>query len=131
MTAPPVRGPLDSVRTLGSTLVALLRVRVELIAIELKEEAERRKRLAMRALVAVLFLACGLLFAAFFVVAFFWDTYRLAAIAGVTLVYLGVGAWAILSCRSILSAGPPAFAATLQEFENDLDMLQGRDEQSR
>lgn len=131
MTAPPSRGPVESVRTLGATLVALLRVRVELIAIELREEVERRKHLLMLALLAALFLACALMLLAFFVVVFFWDTYRLTAIACVTLIYLGVGGWAFLRFRSFLAESPPAFAATLKEFENDLDMLQGRDEQAR
>jgi uncharacterized membrane protein YqjE len=128
VTAPPAKGPLESARALGATLVALLRVRVELVAIELKEEAERRKRLLVLALLAALFLSYGLLLVAFFVVVFFWDTYRLPAIAGVTLVYLGIGGWAFLRFRSFLADSPPAFSATLKEFENDLDMLQGRDE---
>jgi uncharacterized membrane protein YqjE len=113
---------------MGATLLALLRVRVELVGVELKEEAERRKHMLVLALVAAFFLASGLLLAAFLVVVLFWDSYRLPAIAGVTLVYSGIGAWAFLRFRNILANSPPAFSATLKEFRKDLDFLQGHDE---
>jgi uncharacterized membrane protein YqjE len=128
MPAPQATGPLDSARTLGASLLALLRVRVELAATELKEGAERSKRQFIRALVAATFLAASLLLAAFLVVVLFWDTHRVAAIASVTLIYFAIGAWAFLRFRDVATNSPPAFAATLEEFEKDLDMLRGRDE---
>jgi len=58
----------------------------------------------------------------------FWDSHRLSAIAVVTLAYFAIGATAFVRFREILVKGPPAFSATLREFENDLDMLRGADE---
>ena len=121
-------GPKDSLRALGASLLALLRVRVELAAVELKEGAERSKRQFVLALVAATFLASSLPLAAFFVVVLFWDTYRLAAIAGVTLAYFAIGLWAFLNFRSTAANSPPPFSATLEEFQKDLDMLRGPDE---
>ena len=130
MQAPQESGPLGSARAAGGTLLALLRVRAELIALELKEQTDRGKRLLVLAVVAAAFLFAGLLLAALFVVVLFWDTWRLQAMAAVTLAYAGIGAWAGLRIRAILASSPPAFAATLQEFENDLALLKGRDEQA-
>lgn len=128
MDKPPGEaGPLGSARALGASLLALLGTRVELAAIELKEETERRKRLAVLALVAVLFLGAGLLLLAFLLVVLYWDTHRLPAIAGVTLLYTAIGAWAFLRFRAILRDSPPPFSATLDEFKRDLDMVRGHD----
>ena len=84
----------------------------------------------MLAFVAAAFLFAGLLLVAFFVVAVFWDTWRLQAIAAVTLGIfrdrrMGLAAHPRAPCDS-----PPAFSATLQEFENDIAMLKGRDERA-
>jgi uncharacterized membrane protein YqjE len=127
-SAPREPGLAGSLRDLGGTLLALIRTRVELIATELAEEKERRKEMLILAVVAALFLALGLLLLAFFVVVVFWDSYRLAATAGVTLLYLGIGAWALSRLRTLARDSPPTFAATLAEFENDAELLRGRRE---
>jgi len=127
-SASQATGPVGSARALGATLLALLRVRVELVAVELKEEAERRKRMVMLGFVAVLFLTLSLLLVAFLVVVLFWDTYRMAAISGVTLVYVAIGAWALLRFREAVRDSPPPFSASLEEFQKDLDLLRGRDD---
>jgi len=121
-------GPLGSVRAMGASLVALLGTRVELAAIELKEESERRKRLLVLALVAVLFLGAGLAALAVLVVVLFWESARVSAIAGVCIVYTAIGAWALARFRAILRDSPPPFSATLAEFRKDLDMVRGSDE---
>ena len=128
MTAPPAKGPVASARALGATLLALLRVRAELFALEWNEEAERRKRLVVLTFVAVLFLVPGLLLGAMFFVVLLWDSYRLHAVAGFTLAYLGVGIWAFMRLRGILRDSPAPFSATLKEFEDDLAMLRDGDE---
>lgn len=127
-SASQATGPVESARALGASLLALLRVRVELAGIELKEEAERRKRMAMLGLVAGLFLVLTLLLVAFCVVVFFWDTHRLRAICGVTLVYGAIGTWALLRFKAAVRDSPAPFSATVEEFRKDLDHLRGHDE---
>lgn len=124
---PPGTGPVGSARALGATVLDLLSTRAELASIELKEEAERRKRLAVLALVAVLFIGSGLVLAAVLVVVLFWDTHRVAAIAALTLAYSAIGAWALLRLLTILRESPAPFSATLEEFRKDLDMIRGTD----
>lgn len=121
-------GPTASLRSLGATLVALIGARVELLVLELREEGERRKELLVLAAVGGLFLALGLLLAAFFVVVLFWDSHRLAAIGAITLLYLGVAAWAFLRLKEKVRKSPPPFEATLAEFASDLEVLRGRGE---
>jgi len=125
---PAATGAVDSARALGASLMALLGARVELIAIELKEGAERRKQMVVLAMVAAIFLALSLLLLAFGVVVYFWESQRMAAILGVTLLYAGVGAWAYLRFQEVARNSPPPFSATLGEFEKDLDFLRGRNE---
>ena len=126
--APREPGLIGSLRNLGATTLALIRTRVELVATEFAEEKERRKEMLILAVVGALFLALGLLLVAFFVVVLFWDNYRLLATGGVTLAYLGIGAWALVKLRRKIRESPPPFAATLAEFENDLALLKKRDE---
>jgi uncharacterized membrane protein YqjE len=121
-------GPIDSLRALGATLLALVRVRVDLVAVELKEHWLLHRELLLLAVVAAFFLAAGFLFLAFFVVVLFWDTHRLAAIGGVTLVYLGIGAWAVVRLQHLANNSPPPFSETIAEFKRDLEQLRGPDE---
>jgi uncharacterized membrane protein YqjE len=124
----PQPGPLDSLRALGATFIALVGTRAELLVVELREETERRKSMLVLAGVAAVFLALGLLLVAFLVVVVFWDTHRIIATAAVTLVYLGIGAWALARLKEKARTSPPPFEATLAEFAKDLEMLKRRDE---
>jgi len=124
----PERGLVSSLRALGATVAQLAGTRAELALVELGEMAERRKRALVFIIVGSVFLAMGLLLAAFFVVALFWDTYRLAAIAGVTLLYLAIGVGTLLRLRALEEASPKPFEATLRELSLDREMLRPRDE---
>jgi uncharacterized membrane protein YqjE len=121
-------GPIASLRALGATLLELVGTRGELALVELREEGERRKEMLGLALAGALFLGLGLLLAALFVVAVFWDTYRLAAIGAVTLLYLGIAAAAFMRLREKLRASPPPFEATLRELAADRELLRGKRE---
>lgn len=121
-------GFADSVRRLSRSMIALLRTRAELLSVELEEEKERRKEMLILAVVGALFVALGLQVASFLIVVVFWDTYRIAAIVGVTALYLVIGAWAFWRLSSKWRNSPPPFAATLEELSKDLDAMQGRNE---
>jgi uncharacterized membrane protein YqjE len=115
-------------RSLAATLIALACARVELIAVELQEETARARRTVTLVVSAALFLGMGLLLAAFLVVLLLWDTHRLLAAGGVTLLYLGIGAWALAKLRELDRNRPAPFAATMGEFANDLKLLRAGDE---
>ena len=121
--APAPKGAFDSLRALGATLLDAVETRIELALVELREQGVYRRQLVILAVTGGVFLVIGLLLAAFFVVVLFWDTYRLAAIAAVTLLYLGIAAAAFLRLRAKARAMPAPFETTLQELSADREML--------
>lgn len=128
MQAPAGTGPLSSLRALGAAFAALVGTRAQLLVLEFREEGERRKEMLGLAVLGALFLALGLLLAAFLVVVIFWDTHRIAAIGTVTALYLGISAWAFVRLQRKIRGSPPAFEASMAEFASDLEMLRQRDE---
>ena len=120
---PAPKGALDSLRTLGATFFEAAGTRIELALVELREQGEYRKEIVVLAVAGGAFLVMGLLLAAFFVVVLFWDTYRLTAIAAMTLLYLGIAAAAFLRLRAKARAMPAPFEATLGELAADREML--------
>ena len=104
---------------LADSLAGLLRTRIELLAVEYAEE---RGRVGMQ--LGLVFGAVGcLLFAMFFVafgvVAYFWDSYRIAAIGGVILFFLVAGAGLLWRRAEIAKASGTPFSATVAEFDKD------------
>ncbi len=126
-TTPQSDSPAGAAKALGADLVALLKLRAELAALEFEEEAARRKRLLLLGAVTAVFALATLLLVAFLVVVVFWDTYRVAALAGVTIVYGLAGSWAYRRFRDVATNSPPPFAATVAEFRKDLEMFRGND----
>ena len=121
-------GISTSLRSIGANLLALVHTRVELVVTELQEEKEHLIGMAVLAAVSALFLALGLLLVAMFIVVLFWDSHRVLAAGGVTVLYLALGAIALRRLRAMARASPPLFAATLAEFEKDLQLVRGHDE---
>ncbi len=126
------RGPqgiLDSLRTLGATLADAASTRAELAVVEFREQAAQRKALLVLAVIGGVFLTLGLLLAALLVIVIFWDTYRIAAAAGVTLLYLAIAAGAFLRLRTKARDMPAPFEATLRELAADREaLLRGKHE---
>jgi len=130
LESPPVSrtGPVDSLRALGATVMELVAARAELAMVELREQGERRKEIVALAAVAGVFVALGMLLVTLFVIAIFWDTHRLAAIAGMGLLYFAIAAGAYARMRVKMALAPPPFEATIREFAADRDLLGGRHE---
>ena len=121
-------GLLASARSLAATLLDIAGTRAELALVELKEEGERRKVMAAWLAAAGFCLALGILFASVFVVAWFWDTHRLAAIAAVSLFYLGAAAVLFMQASARMRAAPAPFEATRRELAADRQALRGSHE---
>ena len=123
---PEEAGLLASTRRFGATLLEALGNRAELAMVEFREEADRRKEFLALAAAGAVFLALGLLLAALFVVVCFWDTHRLTALGGVTVLYLAIAAVAFARLRARVEASPPPFEATLRELAADAALLRGK-----
>ena len=117
--------PAERLRDLAATFAALAGTRVELAIVELREDAERRKELAILAATAGVFLGLAALLFALFIVIVFWDSHRVAAAAAVTALYLAAGLAAFARLQRRRREYPAPFRATLAELAQDLEALRG------
>ena len=114
-----------SVARLGASLLGLVRTRLELASIEFAEERNRIQQQLVLLVAATGLLMFGVLFAAMWVVVYFWDTNRLTAIAIVALVFAAAGAALVLVRSQAARSAPTPFSATIAEFERDRVALAG------
>jgi len=113
----------DSLSRAGAGTLRLVHQRLELAALDIEEELLRTRRLLAAALLAALLATLALAALGALVVAVFWDSARLPAIAAVAAAY---GAAACLLARSVLreqATKPPFMAATLRVLAQDRDAL--------
>jgi uncharacterized membrane protein YqjE len=121
---PPRPGLRASLARLAAAGVALLSTRAELFSVELTEERERlTQRLALVAAGGMI-LAFGAMFAGAFVIALFWDTHRLWAIALVALAHAGAGMYLLSRAKAIGRDSGGPFAATIAELGKDRAALE-------
>jgi uncharacterized membrane protein YqjE len=121
--APRAGGLSDSISRLGGTVVAMLRTRLELATVEFEEEREHATELLVLVLACVLLALFALVFASVFVIAWYWDTYRMWSIGGVTLFYMTLAAGTFMRLQRRRREKPAPFAATLAELGNDVASL--------
>ena len=115
--APP--GLLGSFRMLGDTLVATLQDRLELVSVEVQEEKFRLIQIFVWISAAVFAGMMAITFASLTLVYYYWESARLAALGGLTLLYAGALVVIVVSLRRFLARQPKPFAATLQELGED------------
>ncbi|HVI89093.1 MAG TPA: phage holin family protein [Dongiaceae bacterium] len=115
---------------LGEKLLVLFieagRTRLELLAVEFAAERRRVVEMLALGLVFGIALLLGLAFASFLIIAYLWDTHRLAAIAGVSLVYGLIVLATALRLRRLFREAPTAFANTRDTLQRDLTALRSR-----
>lgn len=114
---------LDALRNLAGSLAAMLHTRLELASVELAEERHRLMKTALLACIGLVFFAMALFMLTAFIAVLFWDTYRLAAIGGLLVLYLLLSAGCLLFARRVLKLAPPLFEATLAEIDKDREAL--------
>lgn len=116
----PATNLLRSLVQLGGTLLATAQTRVELLTTELSEDLERGVRILLWGFVALLAGILGALLAGVTLIVYFWDTHRLGASVGVTLVFLLVAAVAGWIARERLQEKPRVLDATRTELQRDV-----------
>jgi uncharacterized membrane protein YqjE len=120
----PTGGISGALSQLAASLIALLHTRFDLATVEFEEERERAKNLLVLTVIATVFFCFALIVLSVLVVFLFWDTYPKAALIGVMLVYLAIGATALVLLQRHRETRP--FAASLAELEKDIQALRGR-----
>jgi len=121
------RGLRGAAARLGASLLGLVRTRLELASVELAEERDRVQQQLTLLVAAMATFMFAALFVATWVIAYFWDTYRLTAIAIVAIVFAGAGALLLMLRAQAAKTAPTPFAATIAEFERDRAALAGSD----
>jgi uncharacterized membrane protein YqjE len=114
----PSGGLSGALSQLAASIVALVHTRFELLTVEFEEERERTKELLVLIVMATVFLSFALVVFSAWIVALFWHTYPLTAIFCVMLVYLIIGAVALIAVRRRRHVRP--FGATISELEKDV-----------
>jgi uncharacterized membrane protein YqjE len=106
-----------------ASALGLLSTHVEMAGIELLEEKERLREVAVLGAIATVGLAMALLTLSAFLVVAFWDTQRLLVLGLLALGYLLLGGWALVSFRNRIARHPNPFAATVAELHKDRSRL--------
>jgi uncharacterized membrane protein YqjE len=115
------QGFIRPLKAVLGTLGVAFHTRAELFVTELEEERERLKQALLFTLLAVFGLSLGFILLTIFLVAIFWERGWIGAIAGLAMIYLAVGGYAVLKLRSALLGRPGLFPATLGELGKDRD----------
>ncbi len=110
---------LRALQNLGGSFLAIVQTRLELLSTEIEEEWLRLAGFALLALAALFCVGVAIVLAVVFIVAAFWDSYRLSAIIALGAVFalIAVVLWRVLVMR--YAAKPPLFAASLKELRKD------------
>jgi len=119
-----IKGLRASFAGLGADLVAVVRTRIELFSLELAEEKSRLLAVLGMAFAALLFLTLAVLVFSLLVAALFWPTeHRYLALGVLAGGYGLIGILLLLGVRRRLVDEPPPFAATIEEFGRDAELL--------
>ncbi|QJQ94944.1 MULTISPECIES: phage holin family protein [Halomonadaceae] len=124
----PAERLFGATKRLLLTLLSTSETRLRLVIVELEEERARMITLLLLAAISVTLLMLGLAVLTLFVVALFWDTHRLEAIAICSAVLLlggvGMAAWVVkLAKRRTL------LKSTLKHLVTDRKLLESSREQ--
>lgn len=116
-------GLFASLKTLTATLAGIVQTRLELLSTDIAEERARLGEILLLALVAMFCAGVGVLLLALLIVVLFWDTHRLAALGGLTAVFLASGAWVGWLALHKLRSKPRLFEASITELAKDREHL--------
>lgn len=119
-------GFVKSLASLGESLLGALQERLELVSIELAEEKYRFVRLVIWLGAAVFAGGMALTFATLTIVYLLWDSARLAALIGFTVLYGGALAWVVTMLRRQFIHQPKPFEATLGSLAEDRSCIRNR-----
>jgi uncharacterized membrane protein YqjE len=127
MDTPPSApsGLTASLADFGESLIGTLQERIELVSVELQEERLRLVQLIIWLSVAVFTGVVTLSFATLTIVYLFWESARLGVLAGFTLFYGALLAWAIVVLRRSFSQ-PRPFDSTIKTLTEDRECIRKR-----
>lgn len=115
-----------SIGELATTLLSLVRTRLELFSLEAAGQKSHLIRLAVLAFGALLCLTLALLVFSIAFALYFWPSdHRYTALFGLALVYAVLGVLLFFCVRRTLVREPMPFSATLEELQHDIELVEG------
>ncbi len=114
------KGLFNSVRQLFGTGLELLQVRLELLGTELEVEKRRLFDSVLLTIAAMIFLGIGLLCFCTLIIVLLWESYRIAVLASLSLLFLSVSAVLLIHSRQRLKSPMGMFYESCSELQNDL-----------
>jgi uncharacterized membrane protein YqjE len=110
---------------IAGTLLAQVRSRVELLAVEWQEEKLNLRKLLLSLMFLLFFLQLAVVLAVMLLLVVYWDRpMRLVIIGAAALLSLLAAAGSAWAFRAALTHRPKPFPATIQELRNDEQSLQ-------
>lgn len=106
-------------RRLGESLLALGRIRLELLAIEVQEEKDRIALLLLWSVLTALAAGFGAVFVALFVTVVLWDTHRLAALGGSAALFVALAVLGVLRLQRLAGRHTTLFQSSIAELRQD------------
>jgi uncharacterized membrane protein YqjE len=116
-------GLLNSLKQLVATVGTIAQTRLELLGDEIQAEKHRVAQVLLFGAAAVFCLACSLLLVTVLVIVMLWESNRLLAIGGFSVMYLALGLALALAARKRAGAGTNLFQASIGELQKDRDRL--------
>ena len=117
-------GLLARGRKIIALLIRMVQNRLAIAATGIQEEYERLWPLLVRTVISFVLLAFGLFFLSLLVVVYFWDSYRLEALAAVAAFYLISGSLVALHVYQLWGNRHKLFSTTIEELEKDIESLE-------
>jgi len=119
MHLPGTSGILGSLRNLADGLMGSLHDRLELLAIELKEEKVRLIQIFIWISAVMILALLAVIFTSLAVVVVWWETARVTVVFSLAGFYIVAFLGVVMAFRRYLNAQPKPFATTLGELQED------------
>lgn len=116
-------GLFSSLKTLSVSLIDIVRIRLEILSLDVAEERERLTTLLVSVLVALFCLGVGVVLLTILIVVLLWDSHRLAALGSLTGVFLAIGGGLGWFAMNMLKAKPKLFETSLAELSKDREQI--------
>lgn len=116
-------GLLGSIKRLLSTLTQLASTRLELLANELQEERLHLEQRLVYFFAALLCFGMTILLLTVFVVLLFWDSHRLLAMGGLSVVFFVIGMMLVMRLQQMAQKKSRLFSDSLAELAKDREQL--------
>lgn len=116
-------GLFESLKTLSGSLIAIAHTRLELLSNDIAEERAHLTALLVLGLVALFCLGVGVVLLTILIAVAFWETHRLAALGGLSGLFLAAGAGLVWLAMHKARTRPRLFEASLAELSKDRQQL--------